>query len=1241
MKINFKILASTFLVVCLIFNFIEVLFGNSLNQNIVSLYKADPATITSAIIQFVIVTAISYLLAPKPPSRQGQQESQGFLVNKDSNNNPIPVVYGNRQLGIIKTFVESSGSDNKYLYFAGVLCEGGGAGITSIDEIYVDDKLVIFDGALTDGTLREVSDKDKNFYKSGSLISIQAFYGLDNQPVSSLLNETTNWTSDHKLSGLAYVALRFKFNQDIFGGTPQVRVTLKGKKIYDPRLDSTKGGSGSHRQDDATTWAYSANSSLILLDYLRNTRYGKGVPNDAFETNYESFKTSANTADAEVVAVESTASNSAGLRLENYTDYFNDNLNHFKSRSLNTDLSTQLDGAINNSVTTITVNSTTNFASSGKIKINSEIISYTGKTEPTEENPAIAFTGCVRGIDGTTATSHLDNDRVSNLPDETITSIDNVTTQEYKSKLYYGYFNPITTGSYLFKTTSERSSLLYIGTAGQEISSLFNTLENAPTFNHSSISTYLKVNNSGIHNSATVESSGVSMVSGQSYPVILYHGTAKNTASLTFQWKLSGGTYSTVLSARFTDGLASDLKVPLFQTNAVLDSEQKLIDNVRQLLVPMRAIFNYIQGKYKVIIEGTGSSQLLLTKDNVVSEVKMQGESKSDKFNRVIGTFANPKKDFQDDTVSYPPYDDSNLAVDDQHATMLTEDNETLLEKTVDMKQVTSPYQAEEICENILKRSRNNLKAEVTATAEALNLSIGDIVTATYDTAGFSAKPFRVMSLSINSDSTVNLGLEEHQDNFYTYEGKGEEPTIPDTVLPDPFEVQAPASITLSDQLIQYSDGVVITALDVTIVASVDDFVDYYQVEYKLSTDTDFLIHAQGTGLNQRILNVKDGFLYNVRVKAVNTLGVSSTYTSASRTIIGGIAPPSDVEDFACNIIGGDAHLSWSQISDLDLAYYQIRFSTLTTGASWANSVSLVEKVARPATSVTVPARVGSYLIKAVDKNGNLSSNETIIATNVVAIGNYNAVATQTESPTFLGTKTNVFLDDDDNLRLDSSELFDSAIGNFDDATGFFDSGLTAFDLYSEGTYLFANPVDIGGVYTTRVTASITQSSDNLDDLFDARTGNFDDAGSNFDGDTPANCNAHLEIALSDDNITYTSFRNFVVGDYTARYYKFRLTLSSFDLSSTPVISALSVSIDAPDRIFSGNDLTSGAGTYTVTFTNPFYSANYAVGITAQSLGTGNFYEITSKTISSFGITFRNSGGTAISKNFDFLAKGY
>ena len=396
---------------------------------------------------------------------------------------------------------------------------------------------------------------------------------------SSILDESTNWDSNYKLSGVAYVAFKFTWNQDAFNGLPDVKVTVRGKKIYDPRLDSTKGGSGSHRESTPTTWAYSNNSALILLDYLRNSRYGKGLPTSAFETNYDSFKTSANTCDTQVT--------------------------------------------------------------------------------------------------------------------------------------------PYTSGS----------------------------------------------------------------------------------------------------------------TISLLTTNAVLDSSQKVIDNVKDLLTPMKAIFTYTQGKYKLIIEDSGSTVLSLNKDNIIGGIKILGEKKNSKYNRVVGTFCNPDKNWQNDTVSFPPYDDSGLPVGDQHATMLAEDNSVLLEGRFDFKNVTNPYQAEELCEIILRRSRNCLGVEVRCTSEALNVTIGDIVDLTYDTGGFSAKPFRVMGLSINSDSTVSLQLTEHQDNFYTWSSKAQAPTIADTTLPNPLSVSAPSSVTLDDQLIEYSDGVVITALDVTIGASPDSFVDYYQVE--------------------------------------------------------------------------------------------------------------------------------------------------------------------------------------------------------------------------------------------------------------------------------------------------------------------------------------------------------------------------------------------------------------------------
>ena len=67
---------------------------------------------------------------------------------------------------------------------------------------------------------------------------------------------------------------------------------------------------------------------------------------------------------------------------------------------------TQLDGAILVGTTTIVVDSTTGFPTSGTIHIGSEQITYTGKT-------GTSFTGCTRGANGTTAAGHADNTAVT------------------------------------------------------------------------------------------------------------------------------------------------------------------------------------------------------------------------------------------------------------------------------------------------------------------------------------------------------------------------------------------------------------------------------------------------------------------------------------------------------------------------------------------------------------------------------------------------------------------------------------------------------------------------------------------------------------------------------------------------------------------------------------------------------------------------------------------------------------
>ncbi len=264
----------------------------------------------------VVSSFIGWLIPiPDIPDFDTPEEERGVLINKQSNNAQIPIVYGRRQVGITRVFVESSGTDNQYLYMAGVLCEGE---IEEVEQIFIDDKQVIFDGDLDHGTTREVSGGDANFYKSGSLIQVQAFNGTDTQVASSILTNSTNWTSDHKLSGVSYVAFRFKWNQDVFSSIPQVRVTLKGKKVFDPR-------------DSSTSWT--PNSALVLLDYLRNSRYGKGLPDSAFESDFASFKTSATDADSIIQPRTEVFSSLAGLKQQLFNGYYSDNPNFFVNKS--------------------------------------------------------------------------------------------------------------------------------------------------------------------------------------------------------------------------------------------------------------------------------------------------------------------------------------------------------------------------------------------------------------------------------------------------------------------------------------------------------------------------------------------------------------------------------------------------------------------------------------------------------------------------------------------------------------------------------------------------------------------------------------------------------------------------------------------------------------------------------------------------------------------------------------------
>jgi len=77
----------------------------------------------------------------------------------------------------------------------------------------------------------------------------------------------------------------------------------------------------------------------------------------------------------------------------------------------------------------------------------------------------------------------------------------------------------------------------------------------------------------------------------------------------------------------------------------------------------------------------------------------------------------------------------------------------------------------------------------------------------------------------------------------------------------------------------------------------------------------------------------------------------------------------------------------------------------------------------------------------------------------------------------------------------------------------------------------------------------------------------------------------------------------------------------------------------------------SGAGTKTITFDKAFFTGTAAIGgvnaylpsigITAQNMATGDYFTLGTVTATNFQVTFRNSAGTAIDRNFTYTAVGF
>lgn len=674
--------------------------------------------------------------------------------------------------------------------------------------------------------------------------------------------------------------------------------------------------------------------------------------------------------------------------------------------------------------------------------------------------------------------------------------------------------------------------------------------------------------------------------------------------------------------------LASGGTQTRYTLGGVVALDEKPIDVVEKILTACAGSMVYSNGQYRMFAGAYRSPTVSLDESSLRGGVKVRPRaSRSDLFNRVRGTFIDPAKGWT--AADFPPVENSLYE---------SQDGGEQISKEIELPFTSDAVAAQRIAKIILEKSRQSIIVELPCNMLALPVAVMEPVRLSLTSMGWVDKVFLPTSWTLSDDGGIDLTLMEEAAASYDW-AAGEATTIdpaPDTNLPNPFALEPPGLI-LSDDLVLQS-GRVLNRLLATLVTPSDALARGFEVQWREVGATDWTPVAASAGVVQ-ILGVRDGVSYEVRARTVNAMGGGSEWTSRTRQVVGQTAPPDDVTGLLLNITGDAAHLSWDAVGDLDLSHYRVRWSALTAAAGWSDAVDVAARV--NGTSLTTPARVGTYLVKAVDQTGHESVNAASLVTTIPSVSGFNAVATVTEHSGFAGAKSGVVVNGSSQLILDSAVAFDSGAGNFDSGSGDFDG---VFDVVGEGIYNFAGTVDLTEVYVSRVTAMLRVSTIDGGTDFDPTLGDFDDAQGQFDGIAPSLVDVIVELRTTEDNPagspTWSSWQRLVAGDYKARAFEFRAHLITQVATATPAVEELAVTIDMPDRTASDRNLTSSAGGTSITF-SPAFKGVPAIGITGNDLSTGDYAVVSAASRTGFTVQFKNAAGTGVARNFDWMARGY
>ncbi len=427
-----------------------------------------------------------------------------------------------------------------------------------------------------------------------------------------------------------------------------------------------------------------------------------------------------------------------------------------------------------------------------------------------------------------------------------------------------------------------------------------------------------------------------------------------------------------------------------YTIDGVVDTANSIKSNIETMIGSMAGRLVYSGGKFEVHAGEYVAPSVTIDESMIIGEISVQTkQSRRNAYNGVKGVFVSEEDNYV--VADYPAQISSTYATQDGDPIYLD----------MPLPYTINNVRAQRLAKLALLRSRQQEAITIPCNLTALKFKIGDNISVTNTRLGYSSKVFEVVGYSMAfsaNQMVVNVEAIETASSIWDWSASDQEVFLGggEVSIYDGTTAAAPTNLTVTGDSFVTADGAFNTAFNVAWTNADDAFTDHYIVEHKLTTASEYI--AQQTNSSPfTIVGLRNSQQYNVRVKAVNEIGVSSAYVSATPTAATDTTAPSLPTSITATAGYKSISLAWTNPSEKDFNNVEIYRSTSSSGtyAEVSNVAGGFGAKAEHLDGGLADATAFYYKFKSVDLSGNKSAFSSVVnaTTNAAAVDGQNGLS--------------------------------------------------------------------------------------------------------------------------------------------------------------------------------------------------------------------------------------------------------